>query len=367
MQLHKLQDKLILNMRDMYVEITDTLRSSARSSSQVQIDANIAQAFRHLNSYCAKQSHAERFLVCYIGSFAIDEKILRAQLGRYDFGSDVSEDITEEARAQASGRNWIVDDVSRFLLACEDDDHLPMYRKPDVWGPPREVRPGVGRVRRGASSSAAAASSAAAQEQGGHVFTATATATATAMGNGIHAVSAQANAGVSLAGEYSSRPFYSNDSDASGISDTPDPNPIQTRHSRPSPSIPYSHRHSHSSASASASTHHNLKPNVDRSVPLRIQRTSTNRSPPSSRYPSAPSLPTSRRGRSSVPESDHYRGYKAKEEEIEAKYFGLVCLFNGRFFRGAGSAREREQEREEEKEGERQRLREERGRRRGGR
>ncbi|KAF2645536.1 hypothetical protein P280DRAFT_531707 [Massarina eburnea CBS 473.64] len=151
-----LQDKLTVHMRDFYLR-------AKWERKELHVDTNMALAFRHLEKHCGSDSHAERFLISFIGGLAHDELQLITDLRLRDIKDDVYRAVLKDARA--SNRDWIRDDVARFMVECESP--VPVYKQLVVRGPERDHGNGVRAV---------ASATAYVHGDGGNVVTATATA-----------------------------------------------------------------------------------------------------------------------------------------------------------------------------------------------
>ncbi|KAH7395221.1 hypothetical protein DE146DRAFT_764965 [Phaeosphaeria sp. MPI-PUGE-AT-0046c] len=115
LHLPDLQNSLITAMAGIYVQALQERHS-------YPADPYVDQAFRHLHAEIGRDSHAERFLVCFIGRTAPLIPALKKQLKLYHFDKEICEKILAEARSFAP--DPIRYDIAR---AHVDTLHPPQY------------------------------------------------------------------------------------------------------------------------------------------------------------------------------------------------------------------------------------------------
>jgi hypothetical protein len=121
-----LQDKLIMIMRDVHVHHTEH-----GTKRQWPADEQLCCAIQYLREEVGPSSHAENFLICFVGRAAPLICELERQLNRWRFEKNVREKILAEARSFE--RDPIKHQPNRFMVSVSD---LPKYPPLDVQRPP---------------------------------------------------------------------------------------------------------------------------------------------------------------------------------------------------------------------------------------
>lgn len=90
--LPRMQNSLVATMTDIYYEILQT-------REHYPVDKNLDQAFRHLCEVVSTNSHAEKFLICFVGRTTLLTSELEKQIKRHKFEEEISDRILAEARS----------------------------------------------------------------------------------------------------------------------------------------------------------------------------------------------------------------------------------------------------------------------------
>jgi hypothetical protein len=92
LKLPRMQNKLIAAMADIYNE-------SLENRTSYPADNDLLKAFRHLRDECGNDSHAEKFLISFVGRTASSTKVMKMQLRDRGFDLDVRDNLVAEARS----------------------------------------------------------------------------------------------------------------------------------------------------------------------------------------------------------------------------------------------------------------------------
>jgi hypothetical protein len=94
--------------------MADIHNENLENRTSYPADDDLLKAFRHLRDKCGNDSHAEQFLVSFVGRTGSSIKAMKTQLRDRGFDIDVRDNLVAEARSLC--HDPIVCTLHRFLV-----------------------------------------------------------------------------------------------------------------------------------------------------------------------------------------------------------------------------------------------------------